>query len=112
MRKLEVPTLEDINRKVIEAANLIRTRQDELEVIIQELERNKTEFGAGKIPEQAYKDNSMKYEEERKKLEREIATTCTNCHQHFNRAIEIINEQRPREETKKRRNIERKVKRK
>ena len=70
--RLNTNRFEVLNRGILEYSGRIRSLQDELQTIVNELARTQEDYQKGKIPRDSFRNNTRKFSKDRRRLEREI----------------------------------------
>lgn len=79
VKKLDVDLVEDQTEEVVETASRVREMEEELEDVMEAIERNHKDFKGGKISLAAYRMNERKFAGDRNKLSKTIKQTVREC---------------------------------
>jgi len=79
VKKLDVDLVEDQTEEVVETASRIREMEEELEDVMEAIERNHKDFKVGKISLAAYRMNERKFSGDKNKLSKTIKQTVREC---------------------------------
>ncbi len=79
VKKLDIDLVEDETQEIVESASKIREMEEELEDVMESLERNHRDYKAGRIPQTAYKINEKRFLSDKAKLSKDIKSSVKEC---------------------------------
>ena len=94
MRKLDMRVAESLNAEIGEQANKIRTLQEELRAVRDQMVRNRGEFRRGDIARDVYIENNKRMRENEGKLKHKIRHTISHKTSLLNRAVSMMHSNR------------------
>jgi hypothetical protein len=94
MSKLNVNRFEALNRGLVETAGRIRSLQDELQAMVDELAKNQEDFRNGRLPKDSFRANTTRLTREKRRLEREINTSVRNSVRLIGQTRTLVRQQR------------------
>ena len=92
--RMNLDHFENLNKGILEGCGRVRSLQDELHSMHNELQKNEEEFRKGKLPRDSYRSNGRHFTKERRRLEREINREVRNSVRLVAQARKVVREQK------------------
>ena len=93
MKKLDTRTTENLNAELAEQANKLKTTQEELITLQQEMDRNRTQLRQGDIAKEVFNENIKKMRENETRLKSRAREAMTRKLQLLNQTESLLKRQ-------------------